>query len=164
MQKRKFDELISHFNRKVADMSIDQKYKMELLGMISAIGFAHEKELSTNLAEVGTDCISRQAAIEAFGLSEKTRKYGGDHSGYDTRMLYEIQDVLEGLPSAEPKIIYCKDCRKHNKRIGDYVEKSDGTYDWIWKDQACPLAEFRGVAQGHEFDYQFCAYAERREE
>ena len=54
MQKRKFDELISHFNRKVSDMSIDQKYKMELLGMISAIGFAHEKELSTNLAEVGT--------------------------------------------------------------------------------------------------------------
>lgn len=54
MQKRKFDELISHFNRKVSDMSIDQKYKMELLGMISAIGFAHEKELGTNLAEVGT--------------------------------------------------------------------------------------------------------------
>lgn len=47
------------------------------------------------------DLISRQAAIDAFGLSEKTRKYGGDHSGYDTRMLYEIQDVLEGLPSAE---------------------------------------------------------------
>ena len=54
MQKRKFDELISHFNRKVSDMSIDQKYKMELLGMISAIGFAHEKEHGTNLAEVGT--------------------------------------------------------------------------------------------------------------
>ena len=49
------------------------------------------------------DTISRQAAIDAFGLSEKTRKYGGDHSGYDTRMLYEIQDVLEGLPSAEPE-------------------------------------------------------------
>ena len=25
-------------------MNIDQKYKMELLGMITAIGFAHEKE------------------------------------------------------------------------------------------------------------------------
>lgn len=43
MQKRKFDELISHFNRKVSDMSIDQKYKMELLGMISAIGFGARK-------------------------------------------------------------------------------------------------------------------------
>lgn len=45
--------------------------------------------------------ISYNAAIEAFGLSEKTRKYGGDHSGYDTRMLYEIQDTLENLPPAK---------------------------------------------------------------
>ena len=49
------------------------------------------------------DLISRQAAIDAFGLSERTRKYGGDHSGYDTRMLYEIQDVLENLPPAVPE-------------------------------------------------------------
>ena len=49
------------------------------------------------------DLISRQVAIDAFGLSEKTRKYGGDHSGYDTRMLYEIQDILESLPSAQPE-------------------------------------------------------------
>lgn len=47
-----------------------------------------------------SDTISRQGAIDAFGLSEKTRKYGGDHSGYNTMMLYEIQDVLESLPSA----------------------------------------------------------------
>lgn len=46
MQKRKIDELISQFNRKVADMDIDMEYKMELLGMITAIGFACEKELS----------------------------------------------------------------------------------------------------------------------
>lgn len=48
------------------------------------------------------DCISRQAALDAFGLSEKTRKYGGDHSGYDTLMMYEIQDTLEDLPPATP--------------------------------------------------------------
>lgn len=46
MQKRKIDELISHFNRKVADMDIDREYKMELLGMITAIGIACEKEIS----------------------------------------------------------------------------------------------------------------------
>ena len=58
-----------------------------------------------NCSEIpnNSDTISRQAALEAFGLSEKTRKYDGDHSGYDTRMLYEIQDVLEDLPPAEPK-------------------------------------------------------------
>lgn len=45
--------------------------------------------------------IRRQAALDAFGLSDKTRKYGGDHSGYDTRMLYEIQDTLEDLPTED---------------------------------------------------------------
>ena len=50
-----------------------------------------------------SDLIRRQDALDAFGLTEKSRKYGGDHSGYDTRMLYEIQDVLESLPSAEPE-------------------------------------------------------------
>lgn len=57
----------------------------------------------SDVPEPCQDTIYRQDAIDAFGLSEKTRKYGGDHSGYDTRMLYEIQDVLEGLPSAQPE-------------------------------------------------------------
>lgn len=44
MQKRKFDELISYFNRKVSEMNIGTSYKMELLGMVTALGYAHEKE------------------------------------------------------------------------------------------------------------------------
>lgn len=44
------------------------------------------------------DTISRQALLDDFGFSEKTRKYGGDHSGYNTMMLYEIQDVIESQP------------------------------------------------------------------
>ena len=102
MQKRKFDELISHFNRKVSDMSIDQKYKMELLGMISAIGFAHEKELGTNLAEVGTDCISRQAAIEA-ARDWYEWLICGSFKGLEKR--------LRALPSAQPEIIRCRNCK-----------------------------------------------------
>lgn len=39
--------------------------------------------------------IDAEMLLSVFGLSEKTRKYGGDHSGYDTRMLYEIQDTIE---------------------------------------------------------------------
>lgn len=42
MIKRNFDEMISYFNRTVADMDIDQKYKMILLGIITAIGQEHE--------------------------------------------------------------------------------------------------------------------------
>ena len=95
MQKRKFDELISHFNRKVSDMGIDQKYKMELLGMISAIGFAHEKEHSTNLAEVGIDCISRQAAIDAL------TEYGNGRAVFIS--VGEAVIRIEQLPPIQPK-------------------------------------------------------------
>ena len=45
--------------------------------------------------------IERQAALDALGVTKNAIKYGGDHSGYDTRMLYEIHDVLTGLPSAD---------------------------------------------------------------
>ena len=45
--------------------------------------------------------INKQDALDAFELSEKTRKYGGDHSGYDTRMLYEIQDTIESIEPAD---------------------------------------------------------------
>ena len=112
MQKRKFDELISHFNRKVSDMSIDQKYKMELLGMISAIGFAHENELGTNLAEVGTDCISRQAANDAldqiFDRCEEIEAHlpegDPDRTGYKMYPDYmTVWKYLHQLPSAQPK-------------------------------------------------------------
>jgi len=121
MQKRKFDELISHFNRKVSDMSIDQKYKMELLGMISAIVFAHEKELSTNLAEVGKDCISRQQAIDTLNkLSEST--YVVNYGVVDCD---DAINAIAALPSTEPKkgkwiktarwgrVYYCNQCRNY---------------------------------------------------
>ena len=45
MKKRTFDEMISYFNRKVAEMEIDRKYKMELLGMITAILQEHDSSV-----------------------------------------------------------------------------------------------------------------------
>ena len=112
-----------------------------------------------------SDLIDRQAAITAI-----------DNCGCDGKDLcgepwiykenaVEAIEMVEPLPTAEPQIIYCKDCAKHNKRIGDYeILLPDGKRRWLWKDQACPLVEIRGKAQGHEFDYQFCAYAKRRTE
>ena len=87
-----------------------------------------------------SDLISRQAVIDASGLSEKTRKYGGDHSGYDTRMLYEIQDILEGLPSAQPDIIQCRNCKF-----------ASGDSRICMKFGHSPIGEL-----------DFCAWAERR--
>lgn len=43
MKERSFDEMIAYFNRRVADMDISQEYKMELLGMVTALGYKHKK-------------------------------------------------------------------------------------------------------------------------
>lgn len=65
--------------------------------------------------------INREELLNAFGLSEKTRKYGGDHSGYDTRMLYEIQDTIEGTEEVEA--IPIKDLKRiaHDLRYSDDI-------------------------------------------
>lgn len=43
MKERSFDEMIACFNRRVSEMDIAQNYKMELLGMVTALGYKHEK-------------------------------------------------------------------------------------------------------------------------
>ena len=84
--------------------------------------------LGTNLAEVGTDCISRQAAIDA--LNEVVK----DHSITDFDAIASILD----LPSAQPEIIRCNDCKHwipydwmfsevwQSKNIADYPEDEIG--------------------------------------
>ena len=48
----------------------------------------------------------------------------------------------------EGELVRCIDCIKHNKSL----------YDVDYKDEACPLVAYRGKAQGHEFDHQYCIY------
>lgn len=96
------------------------------------------------------DLISREAACQ-----QMDNLFEEDLEAYGTP-IPECFDAdraivaLMGLPSAEPEIIYCKDCVKHGKRFDEYPAS-----------EACPLTVWR-VAQGHEYDYQFCVYAERR--
>ena len=43
MVKRDFGDMVAFFNRKVSEMDISRKYKMELLGMITAIEIGHDQ-------------------------------------------------------------------------------------------------------------------------
>lgn len=79
--------------REVMSCDTDEETKCKMISNILTAKPHYFKE-----QQPCDDAISRQAALDAFGLSEKTRKYGGDHSGYNTMMLYEIQDVIEDLP------------------------------------------------------------------
>ena len=109
---------------------------------------------------LGTDCISRQAAVDVIDKEQNEI----DVSDVSAMYAYsKCKAIIKQLPPAQPEIIYCKDCVKHNKGLGNYEVHPDGSTTWIWKDSACPLVSWRDKAQGHEFDYQFCAYAERRE-
>ena len=78
-----------------------------------------------------TDAISRQAALDTFGLSEKSRKYGGDHSGYDTIMLYEVQDALEALPSVQPQ-----------QKTGHWIINTKGIYAHLVCDKCLTNAPY----------------------
>ena len=103
--------------------------------------FDIERAVICGAQEPCDDAISRQAALDAFGLSEKTRKYGGDHSGYDTMMLYEIQNVLESLPPVQPK-------QKTGKwiRVAGMNERCSACYHYF------PLSDFLG----RPFEINYC--------
>ena len=97
-----------------------------------------------------SDLISRQDAINAI-------QEWGLIDGLAEAEALEILLDKEKVPSAEPEIIRCKDCRKHNQETGYY---SDGHV--VHLEDSCPLIAYRGKAQGHEFDYQYCVCAERK--
>ena len=97
------------------------------------------------------DCVSRKTALDAFGLSEKTRKYGGDHSGYDTRMLYEIQDTLEDLPAVQPD--HNADISEINKFIDGLEEIFAGIREQHIDDSVCGLCEYDGACMGQSGDW-----------
>lgn len=61
-----------------------------------------------------SDLISRQAAIDALNSLQKFSLMDSNEylHGVGVRLKFAIQK-LEQLPSAEPEIIYCKDCVHH---------------------------------------------------
>lgn len=76
------------------------------------------------------------------------------------------RDIRDELEEDAVEVIFCKDCAKHNIDIGDVKSEPSepgGMYKFYWKDEACPLVQYRGKAQGHEFDYQFCCCGIRKE-
>ena len=86
------------------------------------------------------DMISRQAAINAIvntvseiGLHDNSEvaRYGA------TFRQHEIIDIIECVPSAEPEIIRCKDCKHYDGR-------PCGIVDWYnTADDFCSKAERR---------------------
>ena len=98
-----------------------------------------DKLLGTNLAEVGTDCISRQAAID-----ELVKMLGYCFQA-DEELVDAVVTTINELPPSEPDIIYCKDC-KH--------------FDPIYTDGTGVCGHWNAKTKTNAY----CAYAERRKD
>lgn len=98
MEKRKFDEMVSFFNQKVAEMKIPKKYKMELLGMITAIEMEHDNTMpkwipvSERLPEVFEKAICTDG--ESMMIGTYTR-YGWVFPCY-------FREPIAWMPLSEP--------------------------------------------------------------
>ena len=132
-------------------------------------------ELGTNLAEVGTDCISRQAAIDAlwkalYEYEDKTEKQFQESEDLDVGdwILHRIfvqnmsdidRQTILNLPSAQPERT-CVNCGRTANNGGWYAD--GGTrcpieeHYALPKDGYCHLWEKRNVTDDD--------YTERREE
>ena len=91
-------------------------------------------QLGTNLAEVGTDCISRQAAIDAL---DEIEAEVADGYGYQYA---KWREYFAKMQSAQPDIIRCRNCKF-----------ASGDSRICMKFDHSPIGEL-----------DFCAWAERR--
>ena len=102
------EELIKRLERVIATGAPD-KDGMHPISAEAVLEVVKQlSEHGTNLAEVGTDCISREQAID---LLKQMRKDGD-------MIPWEGKDVfarIRKLPSAQPEIIRCKDCKWYGR-------------------------------------------------
>lgn len=84
-----------------------------------------------------SDLIDRQAAIDAFDMPILNIS-GRDNAEKIVEYLQKVLNKIKGLPSEQPEIVRCKDCKN------------------LFDEDACPLRTWRT----HTED-DFCSYAER---
>ena len=125
----------------------------------------YSEQLGTNLAEVGTDLVNKRV-IDVEGLDEQIRcemcvnpmhtDRGCDgNCRYDEnlykRIMQTLDERIKPLPSAQPEIIRCKDCKHwipydwmfsevwRSKNMADYPEDEIGCN---WCDMAMKANDF----------------------
>lgn len=104
MKERSFDEMIAYFNSRVSEMDIAQDYKMELLGMVTALGYKHEQTArrwipcSERLPEENTPVLLGVRLKDDFKYFVTARM---DYN-YWTGLGRDIRGELAWMPLPEP--------------------------------------------------------------
>lgn len=90
------------------------------------------------------DLILRQAAIDAIKAL-----WNDAPSAQHVSAMFDCEDVIRALPSAQPEIIHCRDCKN---------------WDKTWTNNFLPNYHYCPMVDGVRKDNFYCADAERREE
>ena len=139
------EELIKRLERVIATGAPD-KDGMHPISAETVLEVVKElSELSTNLASLGTDLISRAEAIDALRKMQTYKLFSGD----DMLLIDQAGAMTELmlLPSAQPEIIRCKDCKN---------------WDTTWTNDFSPNYHYCPMVDGVRKEDWFCADAERR--
>lgn len=132
----------------------DQEPVLEYEGDLTEVIVKGEKYQKKDVPErnVG-DLISRQAAIDAV---EKESQVDGAYGYMDTK---SIIDLLCDLPSAQPEIIRCKDCKHRPVETGPNHD-----LEFPCPDNECPCQCDDYYYSWMPNDDWFCANGKRKEE
>ena len=99
----------------------------------------HEERTETHAC----DYISRQAAIDAVEMLLEQSEDDEHDKTWNNAIRGAINSIEHHVPSAQPEIIRCKDCKHHHYEIDiPYCDRTD--YGYGWKDNDyCSRAERR---------------------
>lgn len=107
MNKRDFADMVIFFCQKVSEMDIAKKYKMELLGMITAIEIKHD-ELAPKWIPV-TEALPEkyQRVLVTIKRSDgemrvRSGEYNNDYFWIDNGEFWKCNEVLAWMPLPEP--------------------------------------------------------------
>lgn len=117
-----------------------------------------EANMQLSGKDATSDLIYRQAAVDALYNYWSDSSVDGD--GYV--IADKSEDVLRDLPSAEPEIIRCKDC-KHKPHTSDKYDYDNGDcgFEIIFPDYRCPCRCDDEYYNRIPDDDWYCANAER---
>ena len=104
-------------------------------------------QLAKDICAPCKDTISRQAALDEIDGFLAVDKYYHSYSQGKTIPVEEMRERLKQLPSAQPEVVRCKDCKYCDRGIDE-----DGN----------PFLKCLGWVYGGTQEEDFCSHAERR--
>ena len=103
----------------------------------TAVGYSI-RVLSQGFCE---DCVSRQAAIDAIWHSVGSEN--GELQSFAEVIIADAEEEIKALPSVQPEIIRCKECKEFRRYIDTDITFCDRTECERKPDDFCSYAERR---------------------